>query len=171
VHYLTHRVWDNIGLTFEVNGTASYRIRIYDPDNQLIQELVDPSFFSISETGPSIARTSVYFPGETLYLNNGNKPGTYKISIEWIRTDQAYGAIIIFNHIRNWVKWPFFYNGILGIHMSTISPLILIILWKRMNTETVYKQKRKLTSLAFLIIALALVLVWGLILVTYFNIP
>jgi len=173
VHDLTHRVGDYIGFTLELNGTASYRIRVYNPNNQLMGELVYPSFYSISsfinETGTSISNIVPFGKG-TFYIYIGNKPGTYKISIEWIKTDQAYGAIITFNHLRNWVKWPLFYNGILGIHMSTISPLILIILWKRMNPETVYKQKRKLVLLAFSIIALALFLVWVLILVIYFTI-
>jgi len=149
---LTHRTWDYIGFTLELNGTGSFRIRIYDSDNQLMWELLDPSLYikrvlSMNESGNSfsgITKTMQYIPGETFNIAPRSKPGTYKISIEWIKTDQVYEALIKFEHVREWVKWSFFYNGFVGIHLSTLFPIIIITLWVRTKPETVKGKKRKI---------------------------
>jgi hypothetical protein len=168
---LTHRTWDYIGFALKLNGTGSYRIRIYDPDNQLIWELLDPSLFinrvlSMKGSFAGTTTTLQYVSGETFNIVTRDKPGTYRISIEWVKTDQCHEALIEFEHTRQWIAWPLFYGGIIGILMSTVSPIFLIVLWIGMKSETINNRK-KLVFPAFLILILALFLVGVLISVMY----
>ena len=108
---------DELYWTLHINGTGAYRIREYDPDGQLIDE---DNF----EEDPESESQDL-----TSYINVWNKPGTYRMIIDWIKSDKIREASLDYGHTRYWCAKPHYNYGIAGLLISIGCPMTVIVLW------------------------------------------